>query len=182
MPYANPKPDDAVPTARLPESGEGPRLGSPKLEPELKALLAARPPEARHLLALLQAIQHHYRYLPEEALRAVAAYLNLPLARVFNVATYYSALSLKPKGTTIIKVCCGTACHLRGAPALLGALEKELGVETGQTTANGLYTLEAANCLGACTLAPLVLFNDTSHRGQTPALVKKLVRSSPARP
>ncbi len=123
----------------------------------LEELLQSRPGEARQLLPLLQLIQAHYRYLPEKALRAVAEKLKLPLAKVFAVATFYSALSLKPKGETVIKVCRGTACHLRGSEALVQALEKELGVTLGGTTTDGSHTLEAVNCLGACAMAPVVM-------------------------
>lgn len=122
----------------------------------LDELLSARPAEPRYILAILQDIQARFRYLPEEALKAVAAYLNLPQARVFAVASFYSALSLTPKGEKAVKVCCGTACHLRGAPGLIEALEKELGLELGQTRADGAFSLESVNCLGACALAPVV--------------------------
>ena len=129
----------------------------------LEELLQSRPGEARQLLPLLQLIQAHYRYLPEKALRAVAEKLKLPLAKVFAVATFYSALSLKPKGETVIKVCRGTACHLRGSEALVQALEKELGVTLGGTTTDGSHTLEAVNCLGACAMAPVVMVGDETH-------------------
>ena len=142
----------------------------------LSAILTARPPEARQLLPLLQDIQARYRYLPEAALRAVSQRLNLPLARVFAVAGFYRALSLTPKGRTVVKVCCGTACHLRGAPALIGALENELGLSLGQTGPDGAFTLEPVNCLGACALAPVVTVNDQPHGEQTPAGVRQLVK------
>ncbi len=129
----------------------------------LEDLLQSNPGEARQLLPLLQRLQAHYRHLPEEALRAVAARLELPLARVFAVATFYSALSLKPKGEKVIKVCQGTACHLRGSEALVQALEKELGIDLGGTTPDGAHSLEAVNCLGACALAPVVMVGDETH-------------------
>lgn len=134
----------------------------------LEELLEAHPAEARHLLPLLQVIQGHYRYLPEEALRAVAGKLGLPLSRVFAVATFYSALSLKPKGDRIVKVCQGTACHLKGAESIIAALEEELGVKLGESTADGAYTLEAVNCLGACALAPVLMMGEETH-GQVSA-------------
>ncbi|UQZ88588.1 NADH-quinone oxidoreductase subunit NuoE [Deltaproteobacteria bacterium Smac51] len=134
----------------------------------LEDLLQSRPGEARQLLPLLQLIQAHYRYLPEEALRAVAEKLELPLSRVFAVATFYSALSLRPKGETVVKVCCGTACHLRGSETLIASLEKELGIKLGETTPDGSHTLESVNCLGACALAPVVMVGDETH-GNVPA-------------
>jgi NADH:ubiquinone oxidoreductase subunit E len=129
----------------------------------LEGLFQSRPGEARQLLPLLQLIQGHYRYLPEKALRAVAEKLDVPLTQVFAVATFYSALSLKPKGEKVIKVCQGTACHLKGSEAMVAALEKELGITLGQTTADGSHTLEAVNCLGACALAPALTLGDETH-------------------
>jgi NADH-quinone oxidoreductase subunit E len=131
-------------------------------------ILNYRPPEARHLLALLQALQSRYRYLPEPALRAVAERLALPLARVFAVAGFYQALSLKPKGDTVVQVCCGTACHLRGAPDMVKAMEQRLNIKLGETTPDGRYTLEGVNCVGACALAPVVTVGDTVHGHLTP--------------
>lgn len=144
-------------------------------ELSLESILEARPPEPGQLLPLLQDIQASYRYLPEEALRAVARRLELPLSRVFAVAGFYSALSLKPKGRTVVKVCCGTACHLRGAPAVISSLEKELSLILGDTSEDGAYTLEAVNCLGACALAPVVMVNDKTIGGLSPEEAKWLV-------
>jgi NADH-quinone oxidoreductase subunit E len=135
---------------------------------DLKDILGSRPPEARHLLALLQAIQQRFRYLPETALKAVAQALAIPLSRVFSVASFYGALSLEPKGQNEIKVCCGTACHLRGAPALISALEEALALKLGQTSKDGRYSLESVNCLGACALAPVITVEDTVHGRLTP--------------
>ena len=140
-------------------------------------ILNSRPPEARHLLALLQALQARYRHLPEPALKAAAERLSLPLARVFAVAGFYKALSLKPKGDQMIQVCCGTACHLRGAPALAEALERRLGLKLGETSPDGRYTLEAVNCLGACALAPAVTIGETIYGSQTPGTVHRLIRT-----
>ena len=142
---------------------------------DLTHILESRPPEARWLLPLLQAIQAHYRHLPEEALRAVAERLNLPLSRVFAVAGFYQALSLTPKGQTVVKVCQGTACHLRGAPALVEALERKLRLKPGQTDAGGKFTLETVNCLGACALAPVVMVNEETHGQQNPVGVSALI-------
>lgn len=144
-------------------------------EPPLESILEARPPEPGQLLPLLQDVQARYRYLPEDALRAIARRLDLPLARVFAVAGFYSALSLKPKGETVIKVCCGTACHLRGAPAVISALEQKLSLALGETSEDGAYTLEAVNCLGACALAPVATVNDRTHGGLSPEAARRLV-------
>jgi NADH-quinone oxidoreductase subunit E len=93
-------------------------------------------------------------------MRFVAKSLNVPESRVYAVATYYRALSLVPQGKHIIKVCNGTACHIRGAPNLLKTFEKELGIKNGETTEDNLFTLQTVNCLGACALAPVVTIDD----------------------
>ncbi len=95
-------------------------------------------------------------------MRAVAAYLDVPESRVYSVATFYKALSLVPLGKNVIKMCDGTACHIRGgSPEILKAFEKELGgISNGETTEDGLFTLQTVNCLGACALAPVVTIND----------------------
>jgi NADH-quinone oxidoreductase subunit E len=122
----------------------------------LEGILESRPAEPGELLALLTLIQGRFRYLPEEAVRAVAARLGVPLARVFAVASFYKALSFTPKGEKLVQVCCGTACHLKGAQAVCGALENSLKVRMGETRADGTVTLESVNCVGACALAPVV--------------------------
>ncbi|GAB7015490.1 NADH-quinone oxidoreductase subunit NuoE [Methanogenium cariaci] len=95
-----------------------------------------------------------------DVMRAVAAYLDVPESRVYSVATFYKALSLVPLGKNVIKMCDGTACHIRGSPEILKAFEKELGISNGETTEDGLFTLQTVNCLGACALAPVVTIND----------------------
>lgn len=93
-------------------------------------------------------------------MRSVAEYLNVPESRVYSVATFYKALSLVPLGKNVIKMCDGTACHIRGSPEVLKAFEKELGIKNGETTEDGLFTIQTVNCLGACALAPVVTIND----------------------
>jgi len=90
----------------------------------------------------------------------VAAYLDVPESRVYSVATFYQALSLVPQGKKVIKVCNGTACHLRGSPGLIKALEANLGVKCGQTTEDGIFSIQTVNCLGACAMAPVIMIND----------------------
>jgi NADH-quinone oxidoreductase subunit E len=138
-------------------------------------LLSGFPREERQLLPMLEAVQAERRYLPEEALRAVSSHLELPLARVFAVASFYKALSLSPKGEKLVRVCRGTACHLRGAPQLIAGLEESLGVSLGETEKSGRFTLEAVNCLGACALAPVVTVDDTVYGRLTAASAKKIL-------
>ena len=127
------------------------------------------------LIMILQDIQEMYRYLPEKALRTVAEDLGLPMSQLYEVATFYRSFSLEPRGTHEVKVCLGTACHLRGGPVILENLERELGVKAGQTTADREFTLETVNCVGACALAPLVLVDSDYHGETRPSTVKDIL-------
>jgi len=127
------------------------------------------------LIMILQDIQEEYRYLPEDALRIVADDLDLPLSQLYEVATFYRSFSLEPRGTHEVKVCLGTACHLRGGPMILENFERELGVKAGQTTSDLEFTLETVNCVGACALAPLVLVDSEYHGGTRPSKIKDIL-------
>jgi len=127
------------------------------------------------LIMILQDIQKNYRYLPLDALKLVAKKMDLPLAQIFGVATFYRAFSLKPKGRNHICVCTGTACHVRQANVIVDRLETALGVKAGQTTADQEFSLETVNCLGACALGPLVTANDVYHGNMTVAKVDKML-------
>ena len=128
------------------------------------------------LISILQDIQSENRYLPEDALRAVASQLDLPLIQVYGVATFFKAFSLKPRGEHIVSVCLGTACHVRGAPAVLDEVRRQLGIEPGETTEDMRFSLETVNCLGACALGPIVVVDDKYHGQIGPGKVKKVLR------
>jgi NADH-quinone oxidoreductase subunit E len=130
------------------------------------------------LIHVLQDIQEEFDYLPREALRAVAERLELPLAEVLRVATFYAAFSLEPRGEHLITVCVGTACHVRGARAVLERLESVLSVAAGGTTADGRFTLETVNCLGACALGPLIAIDGKYYGNMTPARVADVLEES----
>ena len=108
------------------------------------------------LIEILQDVQDEYLYLPPEALAEVSNILDIPLNRVYEVATYYKAFSLKPKGKNPIQVCLGTACHVRGARLVLDTLVRELGIKEGETTTDQNFSLDIARCLGCCGIAPIV--------------------------
>jgi NADH-quinone oxidoreductase subunit E len=118
------------------------------------------------LIAVLQDIQETYNWLPPEALKMVSDELSIPLIDVYSVASFYRAFSLTPRGRHVVTVCLGTACHVRGAPAVLDRLQDALGISPGCTTADQQFTLESVNCLGACALAPIVVV-DGKYYGQT---------------
>ncbi|MDO4560869.1 MAG: NAD(P)H-dependent oxidoreductase subunit E [bacterium] len=144
------------------------------------AVLHSYPRDPRYLLAVLLEIQEGEKYLSTEAMRETALYLSVPESRVYAVATFYSTLSLKKKGKKNIRVCMGTACHLKGAAALLKAFEKELGVAAGETTADGRYTLETVNCVGACALAPVSVCGDRTYSRMSAASVREMLEKEAA--
>jgi len=130
-----------------------------------------------YLIPALQYVQRKAGFLPCEAMTALAQHLRVPEAKVFGVASFYSLFRLEPRGRNQITVCRGTACHVRGSAKLLGELENMLGISAGGTTADRLFTLETAGCLGACALATHVVVNDRAYGRQTAASVKRLVKS-----
>lgn len=120
------------------------------------------------LIPILQDIQAHYNYLPGGALKDLAVKLEIPISRVYSVATFYKAFSLEPRGKHLVHVCMGTACHVRGASRILDSLKRKLEIESGETTEDMMFTLETVNCLGSCALGPLVLIGEKYH-GKTKA-------------
>ena len=128
-----------------------------------------------YILAMFQDIQKEYRYLPKDVLKYICDKLNIPFSKGYEVATFYKAISLNPRGKHTIHVCLGTACHLRGGPNILDAFERELNVRKGDTTGDGMFTLESVNCLGACALAPLVRFDEKDFGKTTQVTVNKII-------
>jgi len=132
-------------------------------EKDISKVLSTYPKERRYSLAILQDLQRRFGYIPREALGAVSAYLGVKLSALYSMATFYRALSLKPKGRHVIRVCDGTACHIRGATVLLDSLKRSLKIVPGETTKDGLFTLETVNCLGACAIAPVMVVDEKYH-------------------
>lgn len=133
--------------------------------------------ERRNVIAIMQDIQAEYKYLSPESLELIAKKLNIGVAKVYSVATFYENFSLEAKGKYIIKVCDGTACHVRKSEPIYHAIRDYLKLEGKQkTSANGLFTLETVACLGACGLAPVVTVNDQVHSKMTPDLMIELLK------
>ena len=141
---------------------------------EVEAIITKHGEKRDSLISMLQDIQTVYHYLPQEALETVASRLGLPTIQVYGVATFFRAFSLEPRGEHLVCVCTGTACHVRGAPSVLGELERQLCVDVGETTEDKNYTLETVNCLGACALGPVVVV-DGKYPGQMNAAKGKLL-------
>ena len=127
------------------------------------------------LITVLQDIQSEYHYLPEDAVRAVATQLGLPLIQVYAVATFFKAFSLKPRGEHMVTVCLGTACHVRRGPAVLDEIKRRLGIEPSETTEDMRFTLETVNCLGACAVGPIMVVDGKYHGQMSPGKVKKVL-------
>ena len=128
------------------------------------------------LIAALEEIQRRLNYLPPEAIELVAERLGVPLSQAYAVATFYNAFSLEPKGEHNIQVCMGTACHVRGSPQILNHLEIRLGIKPGETSADGLVSLETVNCLGACALGPIIFVDGEYHGQMTPKKTDQLLQ------
>lgn len=134
--------------------------------------------EEKALIAILQRAQESYRYLPQEIFPYLAEKLDIPEARIYGVATFYENFSLERKGKYVVKVCDGTACHVRKSIPVLNELRKQLGLsETKKTTDDGLFTVETVSCLGACGLAPVIMVNETVHSAMTPEKVVEVIKS-----
>lgn len=128
------------------------------------------------VIRALQDIQEEYNYLPREALKMTAERLAVPLTQVLRAATFYKQFSLERRGRYVIRVCMGTACYARGAARVLQRLEQDLGVSAGETTPDGLFTVETVNCLGACALGPLLMVGPQYHSRIRPNRVPRLLR------
>ncbi len=128
-----------------------------------------------HLVSILLDIQAEANFLPREILPYVAKKLRIPLSQVCRFATFYKAFSTKPRGRHVIKVCLGTACHVRGAVKVLQSIERELGIRKGDTTRDFSFTLETVNCLGACALGPLVVIDNDYHGQMKTTKVPKML-------
>ncbi len=134
--------------------------------------------QPRYLIEVLQDIQEAEGYLPAEALKTVSEDLGVPQIEVYRVANFYKAFSLSPRGRHVITVCTGTACHVRGAPRMLDETLGQLSVGPGETTEDGMFTLESVNCLGACALGPVVVLDGVYHDHMGPGKLRKLIQSA----
>jgi len=112
------------------------------------------------LIPILHEVQEHYGYVPREAQEKIASELNVPLSEIFGIITFYSRFTLKPKGKYNAFVCMGTACYVKGSDKVLDAIKDHLGIGNGETTEDGLFSIEEARCVGACGLAPIIMLNE----------------------
>ncbi len=141
-------------------------------------IIAGHEKNQQAIIAILQEIQEHYHYLPREVFPHLATELDMSEARIFSVATFYENFSLEPKGKYVIKICDGTACHVRRSIPILERLRSELGLSESKKTTDDLnFTVETVSCLGACGLAPVLTVNDVVHSAMTPDKASELLKS-----
>jgi NADH-quinone oxidoreductase subunit E len=129
----------------------------------IREITEAYPAEKRFALAIMQDIQREFNYIPEDALPLIKERVGTSEGQLYAIATFYKALSLKPKGKHIIKLCDGTACHMRGATNLVGGIKRHLGIGPGERTADAQFSLELVNCVGSCALAPVMIVDETYY-------------------
>lgn len=142
----------------------------------IKAVCASFKNDPQELINVLHSCQGHFGYLPAEVQEVVAEYLNMPVAKVYGVVTFYSFFTMVPKGKNPISICLGTACYVRGAEKVLDEFRKELGIQVGQCTKDNKFSLSSLRCVGACGLAPVVLVGDKTYGRVSPDDVKKILK------
>ena len=143
----------------------------------LEQILDGRHSQPHQLIEVLHDVQESFGYISQDAMKAAAEGLGVRLIEVYRVASFYKAFKLKPCGKNHLIMCMGTACHVRGARLLSEQAEGQLGVKPGEVTADGLFSIEHVNCLGACALGPIVRESESYHHHMTPGKLRKLIES-----
>jgi NADH-quinone oxidoreductase subunit E len=143
----------------------------------LERILEGRRSQPQQLVEVLQDVQEAFGYIPQEMMNTVSRELGVPVIEVYRVANFYKTFSLAPRGCHVLTVCMGTACHVRGAPRMIDEVRGQLGIEPGQTTSDGMFTLERVNCLGACALGPVVVLDGQYHGKMDSGKLRQLIQS-----
>ena len=142
---------------------------------ELKAFIDENKSIDGPLMPIMQKAQESFGYLPMEAMTLIADELDIPVSKIYGVATFYAQFSLTPKGDNIIQVCTGTACYVKGAQAVLDEVIHQLGIHSGETTEDGKFTIQDTRCLGCCGLAPVMTINEDVYGRVVPGQVKGIL-------
>jgi len=144
---------------------------------KLRAVIAERKNLRNPLIEILRNAQEIFGYLPIEVQEFIAQEMNIPASKIYGVVTFYNFFSMKPRGRHTLNICMGTACFVKGAPRLLQIISDELGVEVGETTSDGRFTVSAVRCVGACSLAPVfVIGEDTFGRIETRDKINEILK------
>ena len=144
---------------------------------EIKEIIGHYDNDPENLISILQELQERYGYISEEAVTILSEELHHPESRIYGVATFYTQFKFEKPGEHMVKVCLGTACHVKGGEALLTTLENELDIECGETTKDDKFTLERVACMGCCALAPVVVVDDEVHSNMNPSKLMKKIDS-----
>jgi NADH-quinone oxidoreductase subunit E len=142
---------------------------------KLKEIFANYIGDKQDLIPILQETQEKFRYLPAAAMKEISRFLHIPESTVYGVSTFYAQFKLTPLGRRVVRICRGTACHVRGSGKVLAEMEKQLGIKAGETTADMEYTLETVACIGACALAPTMTIDNETHGKMTPKKVAEVL-------
>ena len=152
------------------------KCGNAKENSELKEILEKYEKDKSNLIQILNQVQEKYGYISQDAQKAISEYLDISMAEVYGVITFYSRFTLKPKGKYNIAVCLGTACFVKGSEKVLDKVKEILKIDVGQTTEDGLFSIEATRCVGACGLAPVFTVNDEVYGKATPEMVESVIK------
>jgi len=152
-----------------------PKLEKADVQEKMKLIFSHYHGDKQELIPILQETQANFRYLPAEAMREISRFLRIPESTVYGVSTFYAQFKLTPLGKKIIKICRGTACHVRGGAKILEEAEKLLGIKAGETTKDLEYTLETIACFGSCALAPVMVIGDDVYGRMTASKVKSVI-------
>ena len=142
---------------------------------QMQKILQKYEKDKSNLIQILNETQEHYGYIPKSAQTEISEYLNMPMAEIYGVITFYSRFTLKPKGKYNVAVCLGTACFVKGSEKVLDRLKERLGIDVGETTPDGKFSIEATRCIGACGLAPVFTVNDEVYGKATPEMIDKVI-------
>jgi NADH:ubiquinone oxidoreductase subunit E len=147
------------------------------VEEVVDKFVASHPKDQSSLIGVMLDVQNHFYYLPKEAMVHISKSMKIPVSTIYNLATFYKAFSLKPKGKYPVCICTGTACHVQGATKLLEKFERELKIKAnGETTEDKMFSLESVRCLGCCGLAPVVTIGKDLHGKLPPSKIPKLIK------
>ncbi len=144
-------------------------------DPKMQEILSKYVKEKDNLIQILNEVQEYYGYVPEKAMLEISNYLGMPMAEIYGVVTFYSRFTLKPKGKYHIAVCLGTACFVKGSEQILDRAKEKLGIDIGETTKDGTFSLEATRCIGACGLAPVFTVNDEVYGKATVKMMDEII-------
>ena len=151
------------------------KLTKADVQDKLREIFSHYHGDKQELIPILQETQAKFRYLPAEAMREIAKFLRIPESTIYGVCTFYAQFKLTPLGRRIVRICRGTACHVRGAAKVLSEMEKQLGIKAGETTDDLEYTLETVACIGACALAPTMTIDKETYGKMTTKKVAEVL-------